>query len=83
MSALFFSNFGVRHVASQRLFFKKNDVCRFFVDHTVMFVHFFEVKKTRNEIWRRLVQTRARQLPYLTIWCNFGSCRYQNNPRLR
>ena len=25
-----------------------------------------------QQIWRRLVQTRARELRYMTIWCKFG-----------
>ena len=36
--------------------------------HIIFFLNFFEVKKTRNVIWRLIVHTRARELPYLTIW---------------
>ena len=63
---LFFSNFGVRHVASQRFFHGKQHVC-VLLDHIVIFLAFFGVKKTRNVIWRRMVHTRARDLPYLTF----------------
>ena len=42
---LFFSNFGVRHVASQRFFHENQHVCVFW-DHIVIVLHFFEIKKT-------------------------------------
>ena len=46
---------------------EKQHFCVLF-DHIVIFLDFFELKKTRNVIWRRMVHTRARELPYLTIW---------------
>ena len=68
---MFFSNFGMRHVASQR-FVQEERHCCVFLDHIVIFPRLFELKKTRIEIWRRLVQKSARELRYLTISCNLG-----------
>ena len=62
-------------------FHEKLHICVFF-DHILIFPHFFELKKTRIEISRRLVKFSGRELRYLTISCIFGWCRYQNNPRL-
>ena len=53
---------------SKMLFHEQIHVC-VLLDYIVIFLHSFKVKKTRNEIWRRLVQTRARELRYLTIVC--------------
>ena len=52
---------------SKICFYENQQIC-FFLDHIVIFHDFFELKKTRNVIWRRMVHTRARELPYLTIW---------------
>ena len=71
-----FSNFGVRHVASQRFVFTKNNIVVFLLDHIFMFPQFFELKKTRINIWRRLVQKSARELdilPFGAIWDNVGT----------
>ena len=67
---LIFSNFGVRHVASQRFFDEKQHVC-VFLDHVAIFPDCFALEKARNTIWRKLLQTRARELRFLTIWHNF------------
>ena len=66
IGGIIFSNFGVRHVASQR--FLRKSTFLSFLDHIVIVLDFFEVKKTRNVIWRRMVCMRAREVPYLTIW---------------
>ena len=73
----------MRHLASQRFFFTKNDIFVFLLDHIVIFPYFFEAKKTRNETWRRLVQMRARELRYLTICCNFGTMSVPKLPPLK
>ena len=54
------------------IFFHENQHVCVFLDHIVIFLDFFELKKTRNVIWRRTVVRRAREVPLLTIWCNFG-----------
>ena len=50
-----------------KIFFQENQHFYVFLDHIIIFQHFFEVKKTRLEIPLRLVQSRARELRYLTI----------------
>ena len=74
---MIFYKFGVRHFASQR-FFSRKPTFLCFLDHIIIFQHFFELKKMRLEIPLRLVQTRARELRYLTISCNLWWFRYQN-----
>ena len=66
IGGIFFSNFGVRHVVSQSFFHENQHFCVLF-DHIVIFPHLFEVKKTRIEIWHRLVEKSDRELRYLTI----------------
>ena len=54
-----------------KIFFSKKQHFCVFLDHIIIFQHFFELKKTRLEIPLRLVQVSARELRYLTISCNF------------
>ena len=63
---LFFSNFGMTRVVSQRLFSRTIMILRFF-GHTLYFVTSFESKKTRIDILRRSVQFSARELRSETI----------------
>ena len=72
IGGIIFPDLGVRHVAFHKLYFMKINMFVFFLKHLIIFVIFFEVKKTRKVNWRLMVHTRARELPHLTIWCNFG-----------
>ena len=56
---------------SNIFFHEKRHVCVFF-DHIIIFPYFFELKKMRIEILRRLVKFSARELRSETISCNFG-----------
>ena len=53
---LIFYKFGVMHAASQRFVLRKTTFCVFF-DHIIIFHHFFELKKTRLDISRKLVSS--------------------------
>ena len=50
------------------MFFHENQHFCVSLDNIVIFGRFFELKKMCNVIGRRMVHTRARELPYLTIW---------------
>ena len=67
---LIFYKFGMSHFASQIFFQEKQHFC-VLLDHIIIFQQLFELKKTRLEIPLRLVQSRARELRYLTISCHF------------
>ena len=69
----------MRHFASQS-FFYENQHFYVFLDHIIIFQHFFELKKTRLEIPLRLVQVSARELRYLTISSIFDNFRIKTTP---
>ena len=72
LEKLFFSDLGVRHVASHKLFLMSINMFVFFWAILSFFLCFFKLKETPKVMWPLLVHTRARELPHLTTWCDFG-----------
>ena len=71
-----FSNFDVRHVASQRFVFTKNNIVLILFDHIVIFPYFFEFKKdalTFSEDWSKTRPVNSDIRPFGAILDNVGT----------
>ena len=81
IGTFYFSNFGVRHVASQRFFFTKINIFVFF--WTIL--SFFLIFSNKKDAQRNLAtngRMRAREVPYIDHLVQFWIMSVQNNPRL-